>query len=69
MIVKIEGNDVFLAEGVYDRLLEALAKVQPVPAIDGIERAIEPWQFVEALGEAGIWNADVLNDPLRKAVD
>lgn len=67
MIVKFEGNDVFLADEVYDRLLAALAKVQPVPAIDGIERAIEPWQFVEALGEAGIWNASVLDDPLREA--
>jgi hypothetical protein len=65
MIVKIEGNDVFLAEGVYDRLLEALAAVKPIPAIDGVKRSIEPWQFVEALGEAGIWNADILNDPRR----
>jgi len=67
MIVKIEGNDVFLAEGVYDRLLEALAGVRPIPAIDGVERPIEGWQFMEALGEAGIWNADILNDPHRSA--
>ncbi len=67
MIVKIEGNDVYLSDDVYDRLLEALAKVQPVPAIDGVERAIEPWQFMEALGQAGIWNASVLDDPAREA--
>lgn len=67
MIIKIEGHDAYLADEVYDRLLEALAKVQPIPAIDGIERAIEPWQFMEALGQAGIWNASVLDDPLRHA--
>lgn len=67
MIVKIEGNDVFLADDIYDKLLEVLAAVKPIPSLTDEERPIEPWQFVEALGEAGIWNADVLNDPLREA--
>lgn len=65
MIVKIEGRDAYLADDVYQKLTVALAAVEPCPSSD----KIEPWQFVEVLGEiGGIWSADTLNDPLRDPI-
>lgn len=62
MIIKTEGIDAFLENEIYHRLTAALAAVKPNPFTD----KIEPWQFVEVLGEiGGIWPAETLNDPLR----
>lgn len=62
MIIKIEGHDIFLEDETYHRLVEALAKVEAAPGAD----EVEPWQFVEVLGEVGgIWPAKTLTDPLR----
>lgn len=64
MIIKIEGRDIFLDDQTYHRLTAALAAVQPGPGAD----EIEPWQFVEVLGEVGgIWPAVTLTDPAREA--
>lgn len=65
MIIKTEGRDAFLEDETYHRLTAALAAVQPAPGAD----EIEPWQFVEVLGDVGgIWPAETLTDPARVAV-
>lgn len=65
MIIRTEGRDIFLSDETYKRLIAALANVEPCPS----SGEIEPWQFVEVLGEiGGIWSADTLNDPLRDPI-
>jgi hypothetical protein len=47
-----EPMDIYIEDSAYDRLVDALTKLEPCP----FSGQVEPWSVVEALGEiAGIW--------------